>query len=234
MPLLFAGTWWLGREATTFRALVWAWLVALGLTFVTAGRPYYPLPLTLVIVLGGVVFTAHRSERFRRGTVALVALNALVAVPLGLPVLPSDTLARLPIAEVNESLVETVGWPELVDVVEETLASLPPAERVNAIILTRTYGEAGALDRLGGELPEVYSGHNAYGFWRQPPPDTQTVVTVRYTATEAERSFEACERVATIENEHGLENEVAGAPVLVCRGLRKPWTELWPAIRYLG
>lgn len=89
---------------------------------------------------------------------------------IALPVLP---VARVePVVGVNPDVGETIGWPELAATVAEVHRDLPTAER--SVILTRNYGEAGAIDRNGPRLglPPAYSGHNGYWEWG-PPPDTR-------------------------------------------------------------
>ena len=43
-----------------------------------------------------------------------------------------------------------------------------------------------------------------------------------------------CRVVARIHNEAGVENEEQGAPVMVCSGPRRPWSQEWPALRRYG
>ena len=64
--LLWRGARWLARDpsARRFRALLWAWPVALVATFATGGRPYYPFPLAIVVLVAGVVATERARTRF--------------------------------------------------------------------------------------------------------------------------------------------------------------------------
>jgi hypothetical protein len=148
-----------------------------------------------------------------------------------LPVLPPATLAQSPIPELYQESGEQIGWPELVHTVEGVVGTLSPADRDRAAILTRNYGEAGALTLLGRDLPPVYSGHNSFADWGPPGDDRDLVVLVGHW--NASR-FGPCERRATIDNPAGIENEEQGAGVWLCPRLPEPWSELWPAIRRLG
>ena len=46
--------------------------------------------------------------------------------------------------------------------------------------------------------------------------------------------FERCEEVDTVDNGQDIENEVQGTPIIVCRGLRRPWPETWDDLRHLS
>lgn len=234
-PLLWWGARWLARDpgGIVFRPLLWAWPAALALTFASGGRPYYVLPLTLAVALAGVV--AHERRRPDLGAVpALVVATGLLSALLALPVLPASTVRVT--GAVNDTLAETIGWRELAEQVAAVVEALPPEERDRVVLLAASYGEAGALDRYGPALglPPAHSGHNSYADFRQPTDDDATVVAVRYGVATLSPWFERCGQVATVENRHRVDNEVRGAPIVVCRGLRASWDEVWPRLRHLS
>ncbi|MGH8931270.1 MAG: ArnT family glycosyltransferase [Egibacteraceae bacterium] len=237
LPLGLAGAralW--GRQGgplRVFRPLLWAYGVALAVTFVTAGRPYYPLPLAAAIVIAGAAALGGRDASRRRLT-ALVAANAIFAVFVALPVLPPAVLGDTPFGQINDTLVETVGWPEMVATVAAVVAGLPEGEREQVVLLTGPYGEAGALDRYGPQagLPQPYSGHNSYWHWRRPGNDAATVVAVRMSGELLDDHFASCRRAPSIDNGLGVDNEAQGQPVWVCRGLLGSWRERWPDFRH--
>jgi 4-amino-4-deoxy-L-arabinose transferase-like glycosyltransferase len=216
-----------------FRPLLWAYALALVLTFASGGRPYYPLPLAALLVVAGAVVLAGQN---RRRLMALVAANAALALPLSLPLLPAGVLAATPIPQLNDTLAETVGWPELAETVAAVVDTLPVEERQSVVILTGSYGEAGALDRYGPALglPKPYSGHNSYWHWRRPTDDNAVVVAVRMPESFLERHFASCRLAATIDNPAGMDNEARGQPVWVCRGLEGGWAERWPDFRHFS
>lgn len=232
--LLWRGVRWLHRDprAQPFRPLLWAWPAGLAMAFVTGGRPYYVVPLALTAMLAGVVATAQANRLSRLPW--LIGVNAVATMLIALPVLPVDAV-RLT-GMLNSSHVESIGWPELADQVAAVVETLPEDERGRAILLTLSYGEAGALAIYGPDrdLPPVYSPHNSYADFGQPTDDHAVVVAVRFAPEHLEPHFSSCEHAATIDNGIDLANEVQGAPVNVCRGLHGSWTDLWEQLRFLS
>ena len=104
--------------------------------------------------------------------------------------------------------------------------------------MAANYGEAGELDRArrqGADIPPVYSGHNAYGWWGPPPGSSNPVVVVGYgDQAELSRRFTGCTLLARVDTGYGVENDEQGAPVTLCAGPVTPWPTIWPAIRHLG
>lgn len=232
-PVLVAagtrGVRWLTQSP--FGALLWAWPVALAITLVSGGRPYYVVPLTTVVMLAGVAATLAEEQRgLGRLAVAGIAIGAVIA----LPILPRSTAAIA--ASVNEAVAETIGWPELVDQVAEVVDALPAAERPSVILLTGTYGEAGALDRFGPArgLPPAYSPHNGYADFRMPQDETATVVAVRMSEDLLAPYFETCEVVDHVDIGLDIENEIQGEPIMICRGLVDTWPATWSKLRFLS
>lgn len=222
---------WVGLELRPFRPLLWAWPTAVLAVFVSGGRPYYVLPLTLALLCAG--FAASGAEPARR-TWALVLANGALSIVLALPVLPMSQVDV--VAEVNEVAVETIGWPELAAQVAGVVARLPAEDRASVVLLAGTYGEAGALDRFGPAhgLPAGYSPHNGYADFRRPDDDDATVVAVRFAVGDLAPYFRRCEQVDRVDNGRDVDNEVQGAPILVCRGLRQTWSTTWASLRFLS
>jgi hypothetical protein len=123
------------------------------------------------------------------------------------------------------------GWPELA----ETVAAVYRQQPRSAVILTRNYGEAGAIDRYGPALglPPAYSGHNAFGDWG-PPPDSDTPAIAVGLPPEDLAELGGCTLAAAIDNNAGIDNDERGASVRVCAGPPRGWSQAWPELRHLG
>jgi len=228
------GVGWLRSdgEGSRYRTFLWACVAGVAITLLTGGRPYYPVALTLILVLAGIVAFEH-SGRDTRDLRGLIVINGVVSLLISLPVLPVS-MANIT-STVNETLAETIGWPELVAQVATTVDSLPDSERDGVVILTSSYGEAGAVDRFGPSygLPPSYSAHNSYADFRRPRDDSATVVAIRYHPDRLAPFFEMCRQVEEIDNGYDIANEAQGQPIVVCRGLRTSWDDLWPSLRHL-
>jgi hypothetical protein len=232
--LLVAGTMALVRrpELRTFRPLLSSWAVAVALTFATGGRPYYPLGFATVIALVGVV-----DGRLRTRTVwVLATVNLVMLATAALPMLPPSALADYPPAAINETLAESIGWEELTDTVADAAHQLPVDERSRVIILTGSYGEAGAIERFGPErgLPLPYSGHNSYASFRRPTDASAPVLAVRFDVEDLAAFFDSCEELTRFDNRYDVDNEVRGTPLLLCRGLHGTWEEVWEQLSFLS
>lgn len=229
--VLWRGARMLARDAL-LRPLLYAWPVGIAVALAMGGRPYYVMPLTVVLAVAGVVALDRAGST--RSLRTLIVPNAIVSMLVSLPILPVGA-ARVT-SLVNEAAAETVGWPELVDEVAAVVHRLPEQERAGAIILTKSYGEAGAIDRFGlaRGLPQAHSPHNGYAYFGRPHDDSATVVTVRFALHDIGRYFDTCERAGTVDNHRDIENEAQGQPILICRGLQGTWPTIWDELTFLG
>ena len=102
------------------------------------------------------------------------------------------------------------------------------------MIVTDNYGEAGALELLGQDLPRVYSGHNGYWDWGPPPDDATVGVFVGWHGvTDPSRLFTDCEPRTSFDNGVDLENQEQGIEIYVCGAPRRSWSATWPEMRHL-
>ncbi|HEX5825959.1 MAG TPA: glycosyltransferase family 39 protein [Candidatus Limnocylindrales bacterium] len=237
-PVTLVGLWRLLRDPSMapFRALGTTFLAILAVVLLAGGKSYYVIGSVPPLMAAGAIAVdgwlgASRSRGAAFGAVTVASL-AIVAL-LTLPVLPASTLAATPIPELYAENAETVGWPELVATVEGVVERLPPEARVRAAILTANYGEHGALTLLGRGLPPVYSGHNStWSFGRPDDGRDLTILVGRWSPEYRLRWFGPCAAMATIGNDAAMANQEAGVQVLLCDGLRAPWSELWPELHH--
>ncbi|ETK32122.1 glycosyltransferase family 39 protein [Microbispora sp. ATCC PTA-5024] len=212
------------------RALAVAYPVACALTLYSGGRPDYVGAFLLYLFAAGCVSAA--AWRWRPVLVAALALNAVVAVVLALPVVPAGSLRGTPVAAVNEVARESVGMRSLAEQVAQVYRALPDKDRAGAVLLAENYGEAGALDRWSGELglpSRVYSGHNELWWWGPPPEGTRVVVSVGFPPDQLSTVFTRCSLAARVD---GMPGEEQDAPITVCHDPRLSWRDLWPRARH--
>lgn len=237
VPLVGFGWLVVAGRAKAWRTIGWAAAVVVGLVLWTSGKSYYVAGLLPVLVAAGAVPVGGWIERGRTvarplavGVPALLA-GAVMAI-LTLPVVPAASLASTPITDVYGEAGEQLGWPELVDGVRSAVEGLSPAERARAVILTANYGEAGAVEVLGRDLPPTYSGHNSYWDWG-PPPDGSLVAIVVAPGSWRPAAVGDCEVSSRVDNGVDVANDEQGTAILLCRRLPDAWDQFWPGVRHL-
>jgi 4-amino-4-deoxy-L-arabinose transferase-like glycosyltransferase len=235
VPMLVAGIVGLLRrpEWRSLRFLAAALPVLLVLVFLSGSQFYYPLGLLACLYAIGCVPAAEWVQRGRRWPYVAIAVNAVVAAVISLPILPLNLLSATPIPDMNQATADQVGWREYVAQIEQAVEHADVSAD-EAVILATNYGEAGALDRFGADsLPPVVSGHNALGELARPGDDVATVIVVGDQLRALESDFESCERVDSLDHGLGVDNEEQGAPIGICRGPLGPWSEFWSRIQHL-
>lgn len=258
-PVWLAGLWALLRETRfrPYRPFAWAYLLLFVVIMLAMGdRPYYLGPLYVVLLAAGSVITAgvvagsrrffseRPPERRSGGSMwrspaaayAWVVVFAVIFLPLSLSVLPPSWLATVPLQKINYNLGEEIGWQDLTRTVAGVYDGLPAEDRAQTVIVTGNYGEAGALQRYGAPfgLPAVYSGQNNFHLWGPPPDGARTVIAVGMGEDPRwlDGYFASVERVASIDNAAGVDNEEQGQSIWLCRGLARPWSEVWPDFQH--
>lgn len=238
-PVWIAGLVRLLRDPTVreFRFLAWAWVILAVVFMATRGKPYYLAGLLPVLLSAGAVSIDEWLDRGRsRARFAVLATavlaSAVVDAVIALPVLPARD-ADVPVA-LNEDVGETIGWPRFARTVAGVYDELPSPHR--AVILTGTYGEAGAIDRYrtGLGLPPAYSGHNAYGYWGPPPSGLAPVITIGLNPVDRAEHLRDCRFATRVDDGVGIDNDEQGTPIYVCAGPRRSWPVEWPGLRHLG
>lgn len=239
-PIAVVGWWRLLRsgDALPWRPIGWAALFVLLVVIGSGGKSYYWVGFVAPLLAAGAVdvdlWVARGRTPLRAISLGAALLGSLVvSATLGLPIVPVESLADSPVMDIYEDAGEQVGWPELVSTVEGVVGELTPEERAAATIVTMNYGEAGALEVLGTDLPPVHSGHNGYWDWGPPREDLTYVLVVSQDSPAGGRGLGDCVRRATVDNGVGLDNEEQGVGVWACPAMERPWSEVWAAFRHL-
>ena len=128
--------------------------------FLLGGKSYYAMPAGLFALAAGVPPFERWATRRRLQTIgAAFAVLLLVLLPVALPVLPLHTAIRLGVVKARSDYQDELGWPALARQVDR----LAPGSDV---VLASNYGEAGALELFGHNLPPIASGHVSFRYWR--------------------------------------------------------------------
>jgi Dolichyl-phosphate-mannose-protein mannosyltransferase len=248
VPLWVAGLYFyfLSRLGRSFRFLGWMFLVPFMLFLVTQGRTYYFCPAYPMLFAGGAVIVEQwlailpvAGARLIKGIMwAAFAIGGIAFALLALPIAPVNSKLWDFVTGINGELKEEIGWPELVKTVAGIYANLPAEEKLQTGIITGNYGEIGAIDLYGPAygLPQAISGTNSYWLRGYGDPAPQTLIVIGGEGMNVWSYFKSCQTAGVIKNRYGVRNEesVDHAIILVCRGPRIPWPELWKRWRFFG
>jgi 4-amino-4-deoxy-L-arabinose transferase-like glycosyltransferase len=238
VPILVAGLLrlWRAPEIRWARAIAVAYPLLAVVVLAIGGKPYYVLPLLIVVLAAGAEPTVRWAHSVRRRTIlaAVIAVSALVNAVATLPLLPPSVVGV--VNAMNKEQGEQVGWPSLVQTVATVWERIPADQRERAVIFTQNYGEAGAIDKYRSAygLPSAYSGHMSYADWG-PPADSSDgpVILVHYPSNRAmARYFRDCSPVARVDNGYGLANDEQGTVIQLCAGTAGPWSSVWASLRH--
>jgi len=248
VPLWIAGLrfYFVSDEGKRYRALGWMFIVTFLIFYAAKGRDYYMAPAYPMLLAGGAVVAdrwiarlePRRAFGMRTLTASALAVGAVLAVVLILPVSPVNSRWWRAMDSWNDSFREQIGWQDLTRTVAAVRDKLPAEDRQRLGILAGNYGEAGAIDLYGSAygLPQAISGIDSYwehGYGNPPP---ETLIVVGLSRKFLERQFESCELVAHNTSSYGVLNEETKdhPDIFVCRRLREPWPEFWKKFQYFG
>lgn len=254
LPIWLCGLWSLlaAREPPSYRALGWAYLLALGVLVATDGRFYYLLPAYPMLFAAGAValekgLAPPRWNWVRRAYVGAVAITGILFAPIAMPILPPETLIRYteilgvsqPQLEHRRSsalpqlFADRFGWPEMVAIVAKVYDDLTPREREQAVILGTDYGEAGAIDLYGPALglPKAISGHLTYWYWGPGDrPGAVVIVLGEHQREHLEQYFNSVEAVARVGHPYAMASQ--HFDVYLCRDPKgRTLQQVWPLLK---
>jgi Dolichyl-phosphate-mannose-protein mannosyltransferase len=219
VPALVAGFLMLWRDRR-YRAVAVSYPVLCAVTLALGGKPYYPMPLLLILLAEGAEPAWRWASRHRLVASEAAVAGAALSIVSALPVLPVGALT--PVLAVNKEQGEQVGWREFAASVAQAYRRAAP----DPVIFTRNYGQAGAIERYGPEfgLPQPYSGHMSYADWGPPADSADHPVVVVGPPPPA---FTGCH--ITMTHRAAVANEEDGTQIWICDPVN--WSHLWPQLR---
>jgi hypothetical protein len=246
LPLWIAGllACLFAHSMKRFRFLAWMFLTTFGLFLITRGRAYYTAPAYVMLLAAGCAWFERwlegRARKIRRigfGVLwGLLVAGSVIGIVLIKPVAPINSPLWKVTSDLNEEVVEMVGWQDLTTQVAGIYQSIPENEKPRTVILAGNYGEAGALDLYGAEhgLPRIISGANS--LWARGYGDfePETVIVVGFERGYADQFFGECDPVGRVTNRYKVANEESThhTGLYVCRQPRQTWSEMWPEMQW--
>lgn len=241
IPVWIAGLLFYFRH-NTYRTLAFMYVMPVVIFLLLQGRGYYPAPTYVMLIAAGMVgvdgrITGADPKTARRSLTqnwAFLSLGFLFAAALMLPLAPVNSAVWNVAYEVHDNFAEQLGWREINQQIADIYHALPADEKSRTGILAGNYGEAGALDLYGSEygLPPVISPVDSFWLQGAPQENIDVLIVVGYFREDAAQYFKSCELAGEVSNDYGIENEEAELKdILLCKGLRHPWPELWISMR---
>lgn len=254
LPLWLLGLWSFltGRPARQYRALGWAYLIALATLLFMHAKIYYLMPAYPMLFAGGAVVIEKWLGRPRLAwirpvyAILLACWGALLA-PAYLPILPPETYLRYTrTVGISQAKIENrgtnampqffadrFGWPEMVETVAKVYYSLPPEERAKTAIIGNDFGQCGAIDFYGSRygLPKSIGTHLSYWLWGPRDYSGEIMIVLGDTREGAGQWFESVEEVADVGHPYAMKQE--HFQVLLCRKPKGGMTlkDVWPRIK---
>jgi hypothetical protein len=204
----------------------------------TGGKPYYFGPVHILLIAAAAAFLGMRlrSQHARTlvaGAIALYCLVGLALLPIGIPLLPPEAMARyaqaIGITQATETnrgtflplpqdFADMTGWKELVDSVAAVYRALPEPERTSTTIFGINYGRTGALAVYGPALglPYPVSRYGDFFAWGWGNLGAGTTIVVGGSREGLDAIFDEVEEAAVVRNRWGVDEEQE-VPIWVCR-----------------
>ncbi|GAC1629538.1 MAG: glycosyltransferase family 39 protein [Vulcanimicrobiaceae bacterium] len=253
MNPLAAPIWIAGLYALLFtsraRAFRWygiAYVVLSALYLVLGAKVYYLAPIYPVLFAAGAPLVESWLRRVRFAAVAypvMLGFLGLAIAPEAFPLLPLPTFLRYervldfrgikmekhPVGRVPQHFADMLGWDSLVASLARANDALSPQERREAVVLTRDYGQASAVDFLGPRvgLPRAISGHNNYFLYGPRGASGNVVLAIGFDAALLRSEFATVRRVGIYHDDYVLP-DFNDLPIYKCTRPREPLAAWWP------
>ena len=228
------------------RFLSIAFVIATAVIILAHGKDYYLAPAYPAMFATGAVICAGLWRWLRMAWLTGAVALSLFAAPVVLPILSPvalDHYLRVTNLRPHPSEVEALGapltqifsdelgWRKLEQQVAAVYWSLPPDQRARAAIITADYGEAAAIDVYGRRdgLPPALCGSLQYYLWGTHGYDGSVIIRVNGNP---DRWRRLC-RDSAIAGRFGAPYVMPyeNGPIIVCYGLVKPLSEVWPMFK---
>jgi hypothetical protein len=255
LPLWFGGLLFLffAPAGRPYRAFGWAYILLYAFFMLQNAKFYWLSPAYPVLFASGAyalqLLVEQRTKLawLRPTYLAILAVTGLLLVPFSIPILPPEDFIRLNAqiggsgeikheslvsSELPQNYADRYGWTEMVGAVQQTFVELEPEERAEACVLTRNYGEAGAIDYHGPKLglPRAISGHNSYYIWGPGDCSGQVIISIGRQLEDLADSFDSVTAGQPWSCTYCMPHE-NGAPIFIARGLKFPIQDVWPSVK---
>jgi len=226
-----------------------AYVVLSAVYLVLGAKVYYLAPIYPVLFAAGATLLEARLVAVPWATGAygaLLLLAGLAIAPEAFPLLPLDRfvgyervldfrgikMEKHPQGLVPQHFADQLGWDTLVRRLATVYASLPPQQQREAVVLTRDYGQASAVDFLGPRygLPHAISGHNTYFLYGTRGASGNVVIAIGLDASTLRAQWRDVRGVGTYHDDYVLP-DFNDLPIYVCTRPIGPIAAWWPSTK---
>lgn len=252
-PALLLAIWGIiyflfNKVGKPFRVIGWICLLLFMTLIMLKGKFYYIGPIYPMLFAAGAVAITGIAQKTRYvilpSLLGLVLIYDILVLPLGLPILPPELMARysnrLGITQaittntgttlpLPQDYADMLGWEDQVTAVARAYAMLTPEKQAEAVIIASNYGEAGALDFLGTryKLPRVLCFWGSYWFFGPGDKPGNIVISFGFTKAQLSNYFDSITEISIIDNPWGVPEE-RNNPLIIAEKPKLTLQELWP------
>lgn len=255
LPLWLGGLFFLLIAPTMkpYRAFGWAYVFLFAFFMLQKAKFYWLSPAYPPLFAAGAyglqrLLDGRPRLRWLQPTYAVVLVGmGLFTVPFAIPILTPEAYVRLNAmvggsgevkqesltsSELPQNYADRYGWREMVAAVNEAYQGLSSEEKAKACILTKNYGEAGAMAYYGEELglPRAISGHNSYYLWGPQGCTGEVIISIGRPLRDLSEAFERVTAGPAWACKYCMPYE-SGAWIYVARGLKYNMEEVWPTTK---
>jgi hypothetical protein len=250
-PLWLAGLGFLifSRDGARLRWFGYTYVVLFVLYLALQAKVYYLAPIYPVLLgAGGVV--VERALVSRRALAIAYAtclfISGLAIAPEAFPLLPLHTfvayqhffdvrglkMEKHPEGIVPQQFADELGWDTLTATMARAYGALTPVQRADAVLLTRDYGQAAALDHYGPayQLPPAVSGHNNYFLYGTLGYSGDVVLAVGLDPRLLRTEWRSVKPVAVFHDDYVLPDE-NDLPIYLCTERIGDFAVWWPHVK---
>jgi hypothetical protein len=233
-----------GPRLALGRVTAIAFLITTAAIFAAHGKDYYLFPAYPTIIATGAAAVAGLNRWVRGAWFTLATANALLVLPLTLPVLSPDGLSQFLAktkihivpneraaigAPLTQVFSDEFGWRQLAATTTALYAGLPDADRAQTGIFAWNYGEAPALD-IFGMLPRAMSAENQFFIWG-PVGVPRNLILVNVNRGVWLPYCKSLDQIGSFGARFAMPYE-NDRPIFLCRDLVRPLAAIWPALRW--
>jgi hypothetical protein len=202
---------------------------------------------TFFMASGAVAIEHYLKSNWKRAVqislAVLMVSGGIILTPAFCPILPPQALKsylagmglHFDIEEgkkgepIPQWLADRIGWQELASDVSLVYNALPENEKQNTVIISTSYGEAGALELYGPEfgLPPVFATHNSFHSWGPPSDSVRTYIGVMIDIDDVRPRFDSVQE-AKVFHCPDCTKPQQNIPIYILRGPKFSIEKEWP------